>query len=184
MKKIFLIVITLLVIANAGLANASTKLYRNQQWQFSINLPTEFEYVASRGPNVVMNSANKSHLVSKASINIIAKMLPEADYGTEMDILKTIQKINHSTFNSSGNMQLIASNFLQIPNHIILAEHVLTKYTYPDETFYLRSYMFTIVCGKKVYTITYAADPQYFFSMYDKKFINSISSFVDETGWY
>ena len=69
-------------------------------------------------------------------------------------------------------------------NHIILAEHVLTKYSYPDETFYLRSYMFTIVCGKKVYTITYAADPQYFFSMYDKKFINSISSFVDETGWY
>ena len=185
MKKIFLLFTgILLFIANIGFASTPTKLYRNQQWQFSVQIPVEFEYVASRGPNVIMTSANKSHLVSKASINIIAKLLPEADYGTEMDILKTISEMNHETYNSNKNMQLVSSNYLQIPNHVVLAEHVLTKYTYPDETFYLRSYMFTIVCGRKVFTLTYAADPYYFFTMYDKKFINSLSSFVDETGWY
>ncbi len=147
-------------------------------------LPAEFEYVTARGPNVVMNSANKSHPVSKASINIIAKLLPEANYGTETDLLKAIYETHLLAFNSNENVQLISSNILQIPNHKVLAEHVLTKYTYPDETFYLRGYMFTVVCGEKMYTISYAADPNYFFTLYDKKFIESISSFVDETGWY
>ena len=68
MKKIFLLFTgILLFIANIGFASTPTKLYRNQQWQFSVKIPAEFEYVASRGPNVIMTSANKSHLVSKAS---------------------------------------------------------------------------------------------------------------------
>lgn len=183
-KTILLILSVLLLVTNISFANPSTKLYRNQQWQFSIMLPAEFEYVASRGPNVIMNSANKSHPVSKASINIVAKLLPDVDYGTEMDMLKAIYDAHRSANSLNQNMQLISGNILQIPNHKVLAEHWLTKYTYPDETFYLRSYMFTILCGRKAYTINCAATPDYFFSMYSTKFTNTISSFVDETGWY
>lgn len=181
-RIIIFIVSFILLVNNIGFAETKTKLYRNQDWQFSIKIPVEFEYMESRGPNVIMNSKIIND-DSRASINIIAKLIDNEFNFSEIELLQYLQEGRKNAYKNHPNMKLIDSKIFDIPNHKILGEHWLTRHTYPKETFYLESFLFTILCGQKFYTITYAVEPAKL-EFYNNKFLESISSFVDETGWY
>ena len=75
MKKISALFLLFFIMFTAIANAANLKLYRNEEYQFSIKIPYEFQYRTPRGPNVKMLAGD----TSGANMNIIIKPIPIKD---------------------------------------------------------------------------------------------------------
>ena len=158
-------------------STAFAKLYRNTEYQFSIEIPDYMEYRTPRGPNVKMSASAKE---GTPNMNVIVKPSMDFAYSND-DVLYGMFERNQQYISES--FQLVNYGIIDIPEHRVLCTIWNKKYTYPTDTFYLTVYMFEFVTNYKYYTISYFLEPETE-PMYEKMIIHSIGSFVDETGWY
>lgn len=54
--------------------NSAMKLYENTKYNFSIEIPKEFDYVSPKSPNIIMSAVDESHI---ANINILVRTIDE-----------------------------------------------------------------------------------------------------------
>lgn len=165
------------LIALPFYSTAFAKLYRNTEYQFSIEIPDYMEYRTPRGPNVKMSALAKE---GTPNMNVIVKPNMVFSYSND-DVLYGMFERNQQYISES--FQLLDYGIIDIPEHRVLCTIWNKKYTYPTDTFYLTVYMFEFVTNYKYYTISYFLEPGTE-SMYEKMITHSIGSFVDETGWY
>ena len=176
MRKIIFLTSLLLIFITSTVIAAELKLYRNQEYQFSIEIPFEFSYVTPRGPNVKMSASNQE---GSANMNIIIKPSPFKNLD-ELS-LKEIATIQKSMF--TKDTLLIDEGSTAINNIPAYWFLTLNHYKYPNSEFYLASLQFQFVTNYKYYYISYFSQPELYLD-YKNTFVNSVSSFVDETGWY
>ncbi len=153
------------------------QLYRNTEYQFSLEIPDYMEYRTPRGPNVIMSAFAES---GAPNMNIIVK--PNMNFAcSDDDILYGMFERNQQY--ESGSLHLLQYGIIDIPEHRVLCTIWTKKYTYPNDTFYLTCYMFEFVTNYKYYCISYFIQPGTEL-MHESMITQSIGSFVDETGWY
>lgn len=172
--KRFFVLLTIILIIFPSTSSANTKLYRNTQWQFRIELPYDWKYTKPKGPNVVMNAINKDI----EGMNIVVKQMPyiaEADEDT-LIALNEIQEY-------PSNVQLLNWKIMDISPHKALATTMLIHYKYPTAEFYSYSLMFQIITNGKIYTISYFCPPDRA-KIFLPTILKSVGTFVDETNWY
>jgi hypothetical protein len=59
---------------NSTKQNFAMKLYENTKYNFSIEIPKEFDYVSPKSPNIIMSAVDESHI---ANINILVRTIDE-----------------------------------------------------------------------------------------------------------
>lgn len=179
MKRLtFMIAVFVLVLSYASCAFCSSyNLYRNTEWEFSIDVPDFMSYKTPRGPNVKMSASNYD---ASFIMSVIVKPMPELEE-TDENSLEALHAINLQS--SSDYAKCLKYGFLPIPNRVVLAEYWVVKHTYPERTFYQDAIMYSFVTNNKYFLITYYANVGTI-GTYSKYIEHSIGSFVDETGWY
>lgn len=181
MKKFFImVVIFTLMYINVGIPHVfaveGMKLYRNREYQFSIEIPDYFQYQTPRGPNVKMSAA-----VRDFNMNIVIKPAPEIDYSTD-EILATIY-LNDLELSKNNDTHIIEADIINIPHTRVLYYHCLARFDYPYRTFFSSGYHFQFIRHHRLYCISYFVELGKE-NLYKNAIIDSIGSFVDETGWY
>lgn len=158
---------------------SSGKLYRNRDWQFSIYVPVNFEYVVPRGPNTKMQAMDKYG----NSMSIVVKQVPVLTDAQSDDLVvgQLNEFVNYSK-QRNGRIVLEAG-IIDVSNH--KAIYLVTENIFKGTNIKVRyfGYSFYLITMGKEYTIMYSTLPQ-MAEQYKPIFIKSISSFVDETGWY
>lgn len=178
-KKFFLEALVFsLMFAHFSDAFAFTgmKLYRNTEYQFSIEIPDYLTYRTPRGPNVKMSAA-----VRDFNMNIVIRTSPEIETSNDA-VLAELYLLQLEDFRNYG-IQIIESNIINIPHTRVLYVCYFARYDYPNETFFLTGYCFQFIKHHHLYCISYFVEPGKE-NLYKTAIINSIGSFVDETGWY
>ncbi len=181
MKKLFILAFALNIIlmnflACHASALAGMKLYRNKEYQFSIEVPDYLTYQPPRGPNVKMLAG-----IKEFSMNIVIRPVPEIESSND-GILAEIHAADIRS-SSERNTQILEADIINIPNIRVLYECYVTRYDYPQMTFFLTGYSFQFIKHHRLYCISYFVEPGKE-NLYKKTIFNSIGSFVDETGWY
>ena len=114
-------------------------------------------------------------------MNIVIKPVPEIENST--DAVLTALYMNDLELSKSNAMNIVESGIINIPHIRVLYECYLARYDYPRETFFLVGYSFQFIRHQQLYCITYCVEPGKE-NLYKDVIINSIGTFVDETGWY
>ncbi len=178
MKKILLCLCVLFsIVLNCAYAAPVTKLYRNRDYQFSLNIPSDMTYRQPRGPNVKMSATTPS---ADLLMNIIVKPTGGFKFFDD-EILRELHNIHVA--NASTNMIYLDHKIINIPGHRVLLEKARCHYVYPNNDFWLDTYMFTLASNFKFYQISYLA-PIDKIPYQVNTIMQSVESFVDETGWY
>lgn len=174
MKK-FIVLLVIFFTAFLSMASAAnTKLYRNTPWQFRIELPSDWEYTKTKGPNVVMNAMSKNI----EGMNIVVKPMPDIAEANE-DLLNFIFEYQEYP----SNITIIGKSIIDVSPHKVLAYSSIIHFKYPRSEFYNYNLTFQIVTHEKHYIISYFCHPENA-KDFQPIVLKSISSFVDETGWY
>ena len=181
MKKFFLMAfvftfISINVDVSQVFATEGMKLYRNREYQFSIEIPEYLQYQKPRGPNVKMTAA-----VRDFNMNIVIRPVPEIDYSTD-EILAAMY-LNDLELFKNNDTHIIEADIINIPHTRVLYYHYLARFDYPRGTFFLTGYCFQFIRHHRLYCITYCVEPGKE-NLYKETIIDSIGSFVDEAGWY
>lgn len=177
MKRIIcLVMLMLLAFTSIGVA-AEMKLYRNRDWQFRIEIPADFAYRTPKGPNVVVSAAADDG----ANMNVIVKKFPLQKDG-DAELLQEIFAMQRNEYPElfKGYIDSGMTMVERTPVHWYIAD---VEYRYPDTQFVLRCFGCSLLRNYKYYNISYSCYPQ-LFEQYRQVFIDSLSSFVDETGFY
>lgn len=175
MKKISALFLLFFIMFTAIANAANLKLYRNEEYQFSIKIPYEFQYRTPRGPNVKMLAGD----TSGANMNIIIKPIPIKD--SDEIFLKEILNIQKAQ--RPASTFVINEGITDINNIKAAWTFSMNKYKNPKSDFTLALLSYQFITNYKYYCITYCASPDTYI-LYEPLYIDSISSFVDETGWY
>ena len=132
MKKFFAALIVCLVALTCSICSAAgtgMKLYRNTEYQFSIEIPDYLSYRTPRGPNVKMSAATRNF-----NMNIIIRPSPEVETSDDM-VLAEIYSIQSEDFRRN-DVKIIEADIINIPNTGILYFSYLARYNFPTETFF------------------------------------------------
>ena len=153
-------------------------LYRNSEYQFSLDIPASMNIIKSRGPNIKMTASTpKTDFI----MSVLVKNIPEIKEADDDFLMWLHQDSLNQT--KSDYYKFISCDIINIPNHKVLVQLWTAKHTYPSMTFYQDVIMFHFVTNYKYFLITYYTNHGEL-----KKYIStiehSIGSFVDETGWY
>lgn len=159
-------------------AAGNYKLYRNQEYQFSLDIPTSMDIIKSRGPNIKMTASTPN---ADFIMSILVKNSPTIKEADD-DFLMWLHQDSLNQMNSDY-YKFINCDIINIPNHKVLVQLWTAKHTYPSMTFYQDVIMFHFVTNYKYFLITYYAN-QGELKKYMPIVEHSIGSFVDETGWY
>ena len=157
-------------------AVAGMKLYRNTNYQFSIEIPDYLVYKTPRGPNVKMSAAARDF-----NMNIVIRPSPEIE--TSDDVILAALYLSQAEDFRNHDMRIIESDIINIPHTRVLYTCYLARYDYPRGTFFLTGYCFQFIKHHRLYCVTYCVEPGKE-NLYKTAIIDSIGSFVDETGWY
>ena len=177
MKHFLKVSFCIALVFLSAYSTAFAKLYRNTEYQFSIEIPDYMEYRTPRGPNVKMSAYAKG---GNPNIAIIVK--PNQEIAVSSNAILAGMYLEDKKLEST-TMKLISADIIPIPEHNMLCTIWLKKYTYPEITFYMTLYMFEFVSNYKYYHISYGVEPGTE-AKYEEMITRSIGSFVDETGWY
>ncbi|WP_029541043.1 hypothetical protein [Selenomonas sp. AB3002] len=175
--SIYLIIIML--FAGIGVCDAQEyNLYRNKEYQFSLDIPAAMNIIESRGPNIKMTASTpKSNFI----MSVLVKNSPAIKEADDDFLLWLHQDSLSQT--TSDYYKFINCDIINIPNHKVLVQLWTAKHTYPSMTFYQDVIMFHFVTNYKYFLITYYTN-QGDMKKYIPAIEHSIGSFVDETGWY
>ena len=176
MKKIFALIIMILVCISSVVYATDMKLYRNREWQFRIDIPASFEYSTPKSPNTLM----MAHGNNRSSINIVAKKMPIKEASAEdLTELANAQREANPVLDKS----IISSGITYVNNSPAHWALYNTEYRTPTDEFKLTILMFQFVKNYKYYAVSYGIVPE-LYTQTQPIFMQSISSFVDETGFY
>lgn len=157
---------------------AFAQLYRNSEYQFSIEIPDYMEYRTPRGPNVKMSAYAKDF-----TPNIVIIVKPSSEISFSNDEILMALLLDEEEKLESSTRKLKFADIVSISSHEVL-------YTIWNET-YIRSnviipvsiYSFEFITNNKYYYISYTVK-RGTETTYERMISQSIFSFVDETDWY
>lgn len=174
LTNVFCILLLSLILSNTAFA----QLYRNTEYQFSIEIPDYMEYRTPREPNVKMSAYAKDFT---PNIVIIAKPSPEIAFSNDEILMALL--IDEEKGLESSTRKLKFADIVSISSHEVL-------YTIWNET-YIRS---NVIMPVTVYSFEFITNNKYYYvsytikrgteTIYEKMISQSIFSFVDETDWY
>lgn len=178
-KLLSICLITIMLFIGIKVCDASNyKLYRNREYQFSLEIPSSMSVIKSRGPNIKMTASTpKSDFI----MSVLVKNSPTIKEADD-DFLMWLHQDSLSQ-TTSDYYKFINCDIINIPNHKVLVQLWTAKHTYPSMTFYQDVIMFHFVTNYKYFLITYYTN-QGDMKKYIPAIEHSIGSFVDETGWY
>ena len=172
--NVFYIFLFSLILSDTAFA----QLYRNAEYQFSIEIPDYMEYRTPHGPNVIMSAYAKDF-----TPNIIIIVKPNQDIAFSNDEILTAMLVAEEKDLESNTYKLQFADILSISAHEVLYTIWNKTYIRPNLIMPVTIYTFEFITNNKYYYISYTVR-RGTEATYEKMISQSIYSFVDETDWY
>ena len=158
-------------------STAFAQLYRNTEYQFSIEIPDYMEYRTPREPNVKMSAYAKDLFP-----NIVIIVKPNQEIVSSNDEILAAMLMEEEKL-ASPKRQLKYADIISISDHEVLYTIWNNTYTRPNFIFPVTRYSFEYITNHKYYYISYEIK-RGTETIYENMIAQSICSFIDETSYY